>query len=104
MKQVVARVDSRVNKWMEMQYMYTKSKDAEEQNLTFASSTSQHVEEPMVGHENELEMMQDQLARGAGELEVVSVVLMGGIGKTTLANKIYNDFHSLLCKSHCFRD
>ncbi|PHT51854.1 hypothetical protein CQW23_06316 [Capsicum baccatum] len=56
------------------------------------NTTSQHVGELqsiMVGHENE--MMQDQLARGSTELEVVSIVGMGGIDKITLANKIYND-------------
>ncbi|KAH0735601.1 hypothetical protein KY285_011308 [Solanum tuberosum] len=63
-----------------MQNMYTKRKDEEAHNLDLASTTSmsQHVVEPqdmMVGHENELEMiMQDQLARGASELEVVSIV------------------------------
>ncbi|PHT52036.1 hypothetical protein CQW23_06498 [Capsicum baccatum] len=36
-------------------------------------------------------MMLDQLARGERELEVVSVVGMGGIGKTTFATNLYSD-------------
>ncbi|KAH0709975.1 hypothetical protein KY284_011402 [Solanum tuberosum] len=36
-------------------------------------------------------MMQDQIAGGAGEVVVVSIVGMEGDEKTTLASKIYTD-------------
>ncbi|KAG5569845.1 hypothetical protein H5410_059611 [Solanum commersonii] len=45
----------------------------------------------MVGYENEFEMMQDQIAGGAREVVVVSIVGMEGDEKTTLASKIYTD-------------
>lgn len=45
----------------------------------------------MVRHENEFEMMLDQLSRGGRELEAVSIVGMGGIGKTNLTTKLYSD-------------
>ncbi|PHT73454.1 hypothetical protein T459_24239 [Capsicum annuum] len=63
-------------------------------NVPLASLPEHAVEwtqNMMVGYETEFEMMLDQLARGERELEVVSVVGMGGIGKTTFATNLYSD-------------
>ncbi|XP_059305562.1 putative late blight resistance protein homolog R1B-12 [Lycium ferocissimum] len=64
----------------------------------------------MVGFETETEMLIEQLVTGPRELDVISIFGMPGLGKTTLAKKLYDheaisnrfDIHMWCCSSQSY--
>ncbi|CAI9093656.1 OLC1v1029211C1 [Oldenlandia corymbosa var. corymbosa] len=62
------------------------------------------LQDVVVGWEDESKTIVDKLTRGTTQLGIVSIVGMPGLGKTTIAKKLYNDpsieFH-FHCRSWC---
>ncbi|PHT44561.1 hypothetical protein CQW23_13719 [Capsicum baccatum] len=62
----------------------------------FQDSTSTkdilNIKNVMVGPDDEKERLLQELTRGfSGELKVIPIIGMGGIGKSTIAKEVYND-------------
>ncbi|PHT97028.1 hypothetical protein BC332_34047 [Capsicum chinense] len=66
-------------------------RDVEEPNPVRQVVETTQLDEVVVGFDEEADLLIDRLTRGPKYLDIVSIVGMPGLGKTTLAKKVYHD-------------
>ncbi|MFS8025715.1 putative P-loop containing nucleoside triphosphate hydrolase [Helianthus anomalus] len=57
----------------------------------YSQGSKKLLDKILVGLDHDAELIRDKLVEDQKKLDVVSIIGMGGIGKTTLATKVFND-------------